>query len=279
MTSRGAEAVTVYVIISLFFLQIRAFTTEPPVPLRLLNLIAQPPVPYALAWDLQKELMEHHIARQEHADSGVCGTVVLLEHRSVYTLGTATKEDSGPFTTELKDGSKLTYDLFQVERAGEATYHGPGQLVVYPILDLNYFEKDIDKYLRGLETVVIKSLEHVGIPSAGRIEGLTGVWVGDQKLAAIGIKLRRWVTMHGVSVNVCPDMRYFANIIPCGIRDKSVGSVAGLSLPPTATVDQFARIFLDQFCEHFNVRWSQVLEGDNASQFLDTVTRQHTEQS
>jgi len=173
----------------------------------------------------------------------------------------------------MPDGSALTYELFHVERAGEATYHGPGQLVIYPILDLSYFDKDINKYLRGLEQVVIDSLAEIGVPSAGRIEGLTGVWVGDEKLAAIGIKLRRWVTMHGVSVNVCPDMRYFGNIVPCGIKDKGVGSIVTQPHCAQVSVADFAAVFLSNFCRQFDASFSaeNVLEGERGRKFFDTL--------
>lgn len=243
------------------------------VPLRLVNMLSHGPISYADAWEWQKRLMNHHILEQDNQESdGVCGTVLMLEHKSVYTLGTGTKEGSGPFTNQMADGTTLTYDLFNVERAGEATYHGPGQLVVYPILDLSYFEKDIDKYLRGIEQVVINSLEAVGIPGAGRIDGLTGVWVGDQKVAAIGIKLRRWVTMHGVSVNICPDMRYFNNIVPCGIKDKAVGSVVALR-NAEITLPAFANVFLNKFTEQYNTQFKQkdMLEGDAAVQFIEKI--------
>jgi len=261
-------------------LAVASIPVSPKVPLRLVNLLSQDslPVPYADAWEFQKKLLDHHVACQDLGlgSDGVCGTVVALEHRSVYTLGTATKENSGPFTNRMADGSKLTYDLFSVERAGEATYHGPGQLVVYPILDLNYFDKDIDRYLRGIEETVIKSLECVGIQGAGRITGLTGVWVGDQKVAAIGIKLRRWVTMHGVSVNVCPDMRYFNNIVPCGIRDKGVGSVVSLRQNPM-TVREFAAVFLEQFCKNFNAQFAVTLDETSAIEFLSQSTKKQPE--
>jgi len=231
-------------------------------------------VRYADAWDLQHCLMEQHITEQDKDETcamSMCGTVVILEHAPVYTLGTATKEGSGPFTNVLPDGSKLEFELFNVERAGEATYHGPGQLVVYPILDLTFFDRDIDKYLRSLEQIVIESLEQAGDLSPGRIQGLTGVWVGDKKLAAIGIKLRRWVTMHGVSVNVCPDMRYFANIVPCGIRDKGVGSLVGLTGDDGMTVTRFADIFIKNFCAQFAVDFEDVLEGQQAIDFVKNL--------
>ena len=152
--------------------------------------------------------MNHHIELQSLNEPVHCGTLLLLQHPSVYTFGTATEGNSGPFDITTKEGDKLTYEVAYIERAGQATYHGPGQLVLYPIFDLNFFEKDINRYLRSLEQVVIDVCGDYNIP-ASRVDGLTGVWVKNDslKVAAIGIKLRRWVTMHGLSLNVDPDMR------------------------------------------------------------------------
>jgi len=120
----------------------------------------------------------------------------------------------------------MRFETFKVDRAGQATYHGPGQLVLYPILDLHYFNRDINWFLRELEGVVIDTLDYFDIKGTRMKEdGLTGVWVEGEKISALGIKLRRWVTMHGISLNVCPDMRYFDNIIPCGISDRGVASM------------------------------------------------------
>jgi lipoyl(octanoyl) transferase len=165
-------------------------------------------VPYKDAWEWQTALMNHQIELQsQNSAQTPVGHVIMLQHRSVYTLGTASEKGSGPFSTTTKDGRLLEYDLFETERAGQATYHGPGQVVLYPILDLTQFERDINTYLRGLEEVTIDTLNAYGVEGT-RKDGLTGVWVGPSKVAAIGIKLRRWVTMHGIALNVAPDMRY-----------------------------------------------------------------------
>ncbi|RYH27821.1 lipoyl(octanoyl) transferase [archaeon] len=186
-------------------------------------------VPYKDAWIWQQKLVQHHIDQRsiDKNERQFVGTLLILQHSSVYTLGTATTGNSGPFSFAADDGSKLQYETFQIDRAGQATYHGPGQLVCYPIFDLQYFEKDIHCYLRNLEEVIIRTLARYNI-EAHRKVGLTGVWVGDNKLAALGIKLRRWVTMHGLALNVNPELRYFDNIVPCGIQDKSVGSMCQL---------------------------------------------------
>lgn len=168
-------------------------------------------VPYSTAWEYQKRLLQYHIDQQAMSSAPVAGTLLTLQHSPVFTLGTGTQQDSGPFNDKIEDeyGERVVgYDTIVVERAGQATYHGPGQLVYYPILDLNYFQKDINLYLRSLESVVIKTCADYGI-KAGRIDGQTGVWIDDDvKISAIGIKLRRWVTMHGISVNINPNLRF-----------------------------------------------------------------------
>jgi lipoyl(octanoyl) transferase len=207
-------------------------------------------VSYKEAFDWQERIAEKHIKFQiddsmRERDAGV---LLLLQHRSVYTLGTGTTEHSGPFSTAGIDGKPLEYETFRINRAGQATYHGPGQLVCYPIIDLNYFEKDINSYLRNLEEVVIRTLAVFDIKGS-RVHGLTGVWVGESKLAAIGIKISRWVTMHGVALNVNPDLRYFSNIIPCGVQDKAVGSMEqycpGIHIQDVknSMIDNFAGVF------------------------------------
>ena len=191
---------------------------------------------------------------------------MILEHDPVYTMGTSTTRGSGPFKAST---NSLPYDIFRVERAGEATYHGPGQLVVYPILDLAFFDKDIDVYLRRMEQVVIDSLVSLGLSAeeVGRDKEQTGVWVGDDKIAAMGIKLRRWVTMHGISINVNPRMDYFSNIIPCGIRDKGVTSLHQLGL--ATTLDEFADVYWEHFARIFDVKASQALDYASSVKLLD----------
>jgi len=231
-------------------------------------------VPYKDAWDWQASLMDQQISLQTSKSKGmedvdVVGHILLLQHRSVYTLGTASEEGSGPFSKMAPDGTLLEYDLFETERAGQATYHGPGQVVMYPILDLNHFERDIHVYLRGLEEMTIQTLATYGIDGS-RKEGLTGVWVGAAKVAAIGIKLRRWVTMHGVALNVCPDMRYFSNIVPCGISDTSMSVGAIVNWVPSVDVAEVAPRFMRCFAEHFGVQ-QLVLSGDEAEAYIQRL--------
>lgn len=171
---------------------------------------------YAEAWDLQKRLFELSCR-------DLIGDLLLLtEHEHVYTLGKGGNEDH-LLATENELSADGT-DVFRIDRGGDITYHGPGQLVGYPILNLSRHTPDIHKYLRSLEQVLIEALETFGI-SAGREEGMTGVWVGGDKIAAIGVKVSRWVTMHGFALNVSTDLRKFARIIPCGIFHKGVTSM------------------------------------------------------
>jgi lipoyl(octanoyl) transferase len=169
-------------------------------------------VPYQTAWEWQRKLVEARIRERSRPD-----LLLLLEHPAVYTLG----QGADPSFVHFKPGE---YELHRVERGGEVTYHGPGQLVGYPILDLQNHQKDLHWYLRQLEEVLILTLDQLDIP-AERISGLTGVWSGGRKLGAIGIKVSRWVTMHGFSLNVNPDLNAFSQIVPCGIT-YPVGSIA-----------------------------------------------------
>ena len=155
-----------------------SLSVQPMKYVNIINLLDRS-TSYSRAWDLQLDLMQHHMRLQDDQavnvfaveGAGVCvGTVVVCQHSPTYTLGSATTQGSGPFSKIMADGSSLEYETFTVERAGQATFHGPGQLVVYPILDLTYFSKDIHLYLRGLEQTIIDTLSHFDIASQ-RIEG------------------------------------------------------------------------------------------------------------
>jgi len=174
-------------------------------------------VPYQTAWDLQRSLVAERKANPDSPD--LDDVLILLEHPPVYTLG------QGSTTNFLKfDPAHTEHELVRIERGGEVTYHCPGQLVGYPILNLTYYQKDLHWYLRQLEEVVIQVLAVYGLEGT-RIVGMTGVWVSDRKVAAIGIKVSRWITMHGFALNVCPDLSGFEQIVPCGIADRAVGSL------------------------------------------------------
>ena len=148
----------------------------------------------------------------------IADTLLLLEHPHVYTLGRGASE---AFIVSPPAG----VPIHRVSRGGEVTYHGPGQLVGYPILKLEGPARDVHGYLRALEEVLIRALAACGI-SAGRREGLTGVWIGNRKIASLGVGIKRWVTLHGFAINVNPDLAYFGGIIPCGIAGCAMTSVA-----------------------------------------------------
>ena len=166
---------------------------------------------YAEAWELQRRLVERRKAR------AVPDTLLLLEHPHVFTLGRNAKP-------EHLLARPPEVEVHATNRGGDITYHGPGQLVGYPILDLGAIRKDVVWYVRSLEEALIAALEEFGI-AGGRNPGLTGVWVGPEKIAAIGVHLSRWVTSHGFALNVHPELRYFQFIVPCGIREYGVTSM------------------------------------------------------
>jgi lipoyl(octanoyl) transferase len=181
---------------------------------RLCELKIQAITPYALAWSQQRALVEARIANPNLPD-----VLLLLEHPPVYTLGTGSDIKFVKFNLDKTDK-----EVYRIERGGEVTYHCPGQLVGYPILNLRYYQQDLHWYLRQLEEVILQTIAIYGL-SGERIAGLTGVWVEGYKIAAIGIKVSRWITYHGFAINVCPDLSGFAEIIPCGIANKPVGSL------------------------------------------------------
>ena len=176
-------------------------------------------VSYEKAWNLQKELVGSR-RRGEIED-----TLVFAEHPPVLTLGRAWKRQNvlaGPGALEAH-GMKV----FLVERGGDVTFHGPGQIVGYPIVDLAQRGRDLHRYLRNLEDVLIQTVASYGL-EAGRKPGLTGVWVGEEKVCAFGVAVKSWVSYHGFALNVNTDLSYFSLINPCGIQDKGVTSLAKL---------------------------------------------------
>lgn len=172
-------------------------------------------MPYDQAWRWQKELLE-----QRRQNPALDDVLILLEHPPVYTLGTGSNPEFVHWET-----SPASYPVYRIERGGEVTHHCPGQLVGYPILNLRHHRQDLHWYLRQLEEVLIRVVNDCGLP-AHREAGYTGVWVKDYKVAAIGIKVTRWMTMHGFALNVCPDLSGFTHIVPCGITDRRVGRLS-----------------------------------------------------
>ena len=190
-------------------------------------------IDYKQAWDYQenlfKEIVDLKIKNRNEATNILPQNhLVFCEHPNVYTLGKSGKEDH--LLLDKKGLLDNDVSFYKINRGGDITYHGPGQLVVYPIFDLEQFFTDIHKYMRLLEEAVIMTLQEYGI-IAQRMDGQTGVWLGVgsievRKICAMGVKSSRWVTMHGLGFNVNSDLRYFDHIIPCGISDKSVTSMA-----------------------------------------------------
>jgi lipoyl(octanoyl) transferase len=195
-------------------------------------------VNYQEAWDWQKSLRAERMANQTLND-----VLILLEHPPVYTLGTGSSLEFVKF-----DYTAANYEIHRIERGGEVTYHCPGQIVGYPILNLRYYQQDLHWYLRQLEEVIIRVLASYQLPGE-RIKGLTGVWVEGRKVAAIGIKVSKWITMHGFALNVCPDLSGFDRIVPCGIRDRGVGSMAEFitDIDPNLVRQQIVKAFSDIF--------------------------------
>jgi lipoyl(octanoyl) transferase len=174
--------------------------------------------PYADALELQRELRLRRSAGELDHD-----VLLLTEHPPVVTLGRGTRSTSLPHPPVLLE--RRGAEVFEVERGGDVTFHGPGQLVGYPIVDLTGHRRDLHWYLRRLEDVIIAAVERLGVP-AGRTPGLTGVWTAGRKIASIGIHVKQWVTLHGFALNVATDLSWFDLIVPCGIEQVVMTSLA-----------------------------------------------------
>lgn len=202
-------------------------------------------VPYSTALSWQRSLVAERRNQPDLDD-----VLLLLEHPPVYTLGQGATLRFLKFDPDTSD-----VEVCRVERGGEVTYHCPGQIVGYPVLNLRYYQQDLHWYLRQLEEVLIRVLAAYGLQGE-RVPGLTGVWVEGHKVGAIGIKVSRWITMHGFALNVCPDLQGFSRIVPCGIADKPVGSLAQ-SLP-AVDLDQVHQQVAASFAEVFNVQFQEM---------------------
>ncbi len=196
---------------------------------------------YQAAWDFQEELLAKNVEiktqnRRNESDADILTALeqqtihhlLFVEHPPVYTLGKSGKIEHVLISEEERKQKKLAF--FRINRGGDITFHGPGQIVAYPILDLERFYTDIGRYMRDLEEVIIRTVADYGLQGA-RSSGETGVWLDpgvkgrERKICAIGIRCSRWITMHGLAFNVNTDLGYFGNIIPCGIQDKQVTSL------------------------------------------------------
>ncbi len=218
-------------------------------------------IDYKEAWNYQEKLFKKNIdlkikRRKNITEEQTVNHLLVCEHPHVYTLGKSGKPENLLLSEERLKDIQATY--YKINRGGDITYHGPGQLVVYPIFDLeSYFFTDIHKYMRTLEESVIKTLQHYGV-SSGRVDGMTGVWIdGDRpsarKICAMGVKSSRWVTMHGIGFNINTDLSYFNHIIPCGIEDKSVTSLEK-ELGREVCMDELKSVLIAQISNQFNVK-------------------------
>lgn len=227
---------------------------------------------YAPAWDLQRQLQTELIAAKRAGitgDDAPAHKLLLVEHPHVFTLGKNGTSAHLLASAELLKRHDAEY--VEVDRGGDITYHGPGQLVAYPILDLDRITysdgkkgTDIHKYLRELEEAVIGVAAEYGI-SSDRVEGRTGVWVNadeygpERKICAMGIRCSRWVTMHGIALNINTDLSYFNLIVPCGITDRGVTSIAKEIRQPV-DIDVVSNNFLQHFADRFHVQLVELPE-------------------
>jgi lipoyl(octanoyl) transferase len=220
--------------------------SEPPA--RALDVRRLGLVPYDAALELQRQLVEGRRGGR------IGDTLLLLEHPSVITLGAKTR---GRPTNIVASGAELARQgvaVHETGRGGDVTYHGPGQLVGYPIFDLRPDRCDVHRYVRDLEEALIRAVGEFGV-AAGRVRGLTGVWVGppgrEEKIAAIGVRISRWITSHGFALNVSPDLAHFDLIVPCGIADRRTTSLArlrGRAVPMVEVEDAVIRGMRAVFC-------------------------------
>ncbi len=230
---------------------------------------------YTSAWDLQKRLQARLIeAKRADPPEELSHLLLLVEHPPVYTLG-----KSGDAANLLLSDEGLARHgavFHRIDRGGDITFHGPGQIVGYPILDLDRFYRDIHRYLRELEESVIRTCADFGIVG-DRVKGRTGVWVGpdeqglERKICALGIRCSRWVTMHGLALNVNTDLNFFSHIVPCGIADRSVTSLSqevGRKISEEEAADRLVTRFSEQFQTDI-----QRLNGEAASTFIQEFSR------
>lgn len=211
---------------------------------RNLDYFDLPLIDYLEAWDLQKEFF------QKRSENKIDDSLFLLEHPHTFTLGKVADKKNLIWNNQqlIENGVKV----YEIDRGGDITYHGPGQIVGYPIIDLKLWKQDTHAYLRGLEEVLILVCQDYGL-TAGRKAGLTGVWIEDRKICAIGIKISRWITMHGFAFNVNTDLNLFNGIIPCGISDKAVTSLQK-ELGNEQNLNEVKQRIVKRFSEVFNYK-------------------------
>ncbi|SBO44458.1 lipoyl(octanoyl) transferase LipB [Cyanobium sp. NIES-981] len=208
---------------------------------------AQRPVAFEPAWQAQRQLQQRLLACPQGPDA-----VLLLEHQPCYTLGRGASEAFLRFPAEAPP-----LPLHRIDRGGEVTHHAPGQLVLYPVLNLQRHGADLHLYLRALEQVVIDLLARFGLQGE-RLEGLTGVWLQGRKVAAIGVGARRWISQHGLALNVDADLTGFQAVVPCGLADRPVGRLADVL--PGLRAEELRRPLLQAFARQFHLTLRPPLE-------------------
>ncbi len=226
-------------------------------------------IPYKAAWDYQEKLMQENLDVKAYnrnlADSGEEGQprsthnyLLFCEHPAVYTLGKSGHLENLLVNNEMLKAQGI--EFFKTNRGGDITFHGPEQIVGYPVLDLELFFTDLGRYMRALEEIIIRTIAEYGI-KGGRLEGSTGVWIDEdnpakaRKICALGVKCSRWVTMHGFALNVNTDLKYFDMIVPCGITDKGVTSLEK-ELGRKVSQEEVKQKLMHHFAEVFQVEWA-----------------------
>jgi lipoyl(octanoyl) transferase len=207
-----------------------------------LDVIKTGNIHYKKAYNKQLELLE------KRKNNEIDDTLLLVEHPPVFTIGTSGTSDNITVSKEFLESSGI--EVFETNRGGDITYHGPGQIVGYPILNLKEHKKDLHWLLRSYEEVFIRLLKKEYDINAKRIKGLTGVWVGDEKITAIGVGVRHWITYHGFAFNINPNLEHFSYIIPCGILDKGVTSlnkILGYEVEQKEAVEKVIKYFAEVF--------------------------------
>lgn len=207
---------------------------------------------YNEAWELQHKLL------QQRKDKKISDVFLMLEHPHTYTLGKTADKKNLVGSKEYLEENKIS--VFEIDRGGDITYHGPGQVVGYPIISLNDWHNDAHKYLRALEEVIILTCKEYGLET-GRKEKFTGVWIENRKIAAIGIKISNWISMHGFAFNINTDLNLFNGIIPCGISDKEVTSLAK-ELGRDISLPEVKEKLLKYFREIFQYDVIETVEAD-----------------
>jgi lipoyl(octanoyl) transferase len=227
-------------------------------------------IEYGIAWDLQKRIQQRLIdAKRADAPVAPPHVLLLVEHPPVFTLGKSGSPSNLVWNEQALEDRGATF--VHIDRGGDITFHGPGQIVGYPILDLERFDPDIHRYLRSLEETIIRTIADYGLVGA-RFKKRTGVWVGpderglERKICAFGIRCSRWVTMHGFALNVNTDLSFFSGIVPCGIADRGVTSLTE-ELRRMVDEAEVRERLVDRFADEFDVT-IEVLRGEDAAVFL-----------